>query len=492
MGVSLLIIPLMAVLAFLFAERCLFLHGISIIASALMMIMAVFATKDVITFGKLEYACFGGFFYLDYLSIIVLDIVLLICFLSALYSVQYLEKDNGRGKLDNKKMKIYYILMYLFLFTMVLSLTVNNMGIMWIAIEATTLASVFLVGFSNDKYALEAAWKYIIICSVGIALAMLGIIFIHLSSTGVLRSTELLDWSALMENAKDLNEAEARLAFLFILVGFGTKAGLAPLHTWLPDAHSQAPSPISALLSGVLLNSAMYGIIRITAVVNKCLGSSIFTGRLLIAMGMLSIVTAAVFIMTQRDYKRLLAYSSIEHMGVIAVAIGFFTPLSVFSGLLHMINHSLTKSMLFFCSGNILQKYGTKHISKIKGVLNALPFSGTAFFIGLFAIGGTPPFSVFLSELGILMAIFNGRGYLVGVALAMLFVFIFSGIAVALFRIFFKADNGHAEDIDSGEINMPGVFVILFLLLVISFTGLKMPEAVVDLIFKAQSIIIGV
>lgn len=487
MGFLLLAIPLIAVFIFLFAKKSIFLHGTSTTASGLMLVTAFFITKDVISFEKLEYDHFGGFFYLDSLSVIVLDIVLLVCFLAAIYSVQYLEEDIRRGILDIKKMRIYYILMYLFLFTMVLSLTVKNMGIMWIAIEATTLASVFLVGFSNDKYALEAAWKYIIICSVGIAIAMLGIIFIHLSSIGVLKSTELLDWTALMENAKSLKGQEARLAFIFILVGFGTKAGLAPIHTWLPDAHSQAPAPISALLSGVLLNSAMYGIIRMTAVANKCFGNSIFTGRLLIAMGMLSIVTAAVFIMTQRDYKRLLAYSSIEHMGVIAVAVGFFTPAAIFFGLLHMINHSLTKSMLFFCSGGILQKYGTKHISKIKGALKLLPFSGIAFFLGLFAIGGTPPFSVFVSEIGILMAIFREGRYLAGAALAILFVLIFSGIAVALFRIFFGESD--EKKYSSGEINVPGVFVILILLVIISVSGLKMPEVIMDLIFRARGII---
>ena len=285
--------------------------------------------------------------------------------------------------------------MHSFLFTMVLALSVKNMGIMWIAIEATTLASAFLVGFYNHKHALEAAWKYVIICSVGIAIALLGIIFLHLSSIDVLKSQQFLDWTALYDNAKSLKSSIARFAFIFILIGFGTKAGLAPMHTWLPDAHSQAPSPISALLSGVLLNSAMYAIFRTTAIVNRNLGGSVYTGRLLMAVGILSMLTAAIFILTQKDYKRLLAYSSIEHMGIIAVSLGIFTPLSVFGALLHMINHSLTKSMLFLSSGNILQKYNTKQIRKIKGVLKLLPVSGTAFLLGLFAIAGTPALQCF-------------------------------------------------------------------------------------------------
>ena len=265
-----------------------------------------------------------NFFYVDSLSIIVLDIVLVIGFIVSIYSVGYLRMEIKDGKMGASRLGLYYILVYAFLFTMILALTVNNMGVMWIAIEATTLASVFLVGFQNDKHSLEAAWKYVMICSVGIAIALLGIILLHLSSINVLKSGDLLEWTALYANAAALKQPIARLAFLFILVGFGTKAGLAPMHTWLPDAHSQAPSPISALLSGVLLNSAMYGIVRVVAIVNRNLGSSEYTGRLLIASGLLSILTAAVFLLTQKDYKRLLAYSSVEHMGIIAIAIGAF------------------------------------------------------------------------------------------------------------------------------------------------------------------------
>lgn len=490
MGLLLLIVPLIAVILFFLMKERLFLHIVSLAASGFMMIIAFPVTGAVIASGEVEYANYAGFFYLDSLSIIVLDIVLLIGLFAAIYSVRYLEEDVRRGKLDFHKVRLYYVLMYLFLFTMILALTVKNMGIMWIAIEATTLASVFLVGFHNDRYALEAAWKYIIICSVGIAVAMLGIIFLHLSSMGVLESGEFLHWTALMENAGSLKGSAARIAFLFILVGFGTKAGLAPMHTWLPDAHSQAPAPISALLSGVLLNSAMYGIIRMAAIVNKSLESSIYTGRLLMAMGMLSILTAAIFILTQKDYKRLLAYSSIEHMGIIALSMGFFTPLSIFGGLLHMINHSLTKSMLFFCSGSLLQKFGTKHIPRLKGVIKVLPFSGTAFLFGLFAIAGTPPFSVFASEFSILMSIFEGGSYLIGGALALLFAIIFAGIAAALFRIFY-GESG-SKNMLPGEDNLPGAVVIMILLAIIGVTGLWMPEPIVHLIHQAQNIIAGV
>lgn len=490
MNFLVLAVPVVTVLLMIFTKRIERMHAISIAASGFMLFAAVFITREVLVLGKIESSLLGVFLYLDALSVIILDIVLLIGFLAAVYSVGYLNREISRGEFDNKRIKLYYILMFCFMFTMVLALSVRNIGIMWIAIEATTLASAFLVGFYNDRYALEAAWKYIIICSVGIAVAMLGIIFLNLSTIGALQSSEQLEWTALMENAGILKTSTVRLAFIFILVGFGTKAGLAPMHTWLPDAHSQAPAPISALLSGVLLNSAMYGIIRVTAVVNKNIGSSEYTGKLLIALGMVSILAASVFILTQKDYKRLLAYSSIEHMGIIAVAIGFFTPASIFGGLLHMINHSLTKSMLFFCSGTILQKYGTKQISKIRSVIKILPYTGTAFLLGLFAIAGTPPFSIFSSEFSIIAAIFKEGNYIIGSAVIMLLAFVFAGIAVALFKIFYGADEG--GDPEPGEQNMPGAIVALILLVIIGTTGLLIPEQVRDLIYSAQHIIYGV
>ncbi|HEY5466996.1 MAG TPA: hydrogenase 4 subunit F, partial [Clostridia bacterium] len=406
MGFFVLVIPVAAVLLFLLVKGRKAQHAISVAASLLQAVVAVSLTCEVMRAGHVAYSALGGFFYIDSLSIIVLDIVVVISLMTSLYSIGYMEEEIRHGKISAGKGRFYYVLMYSFIFTMLLSLTVRNMGIMWIAIEATTLASAFLVGFYNDKNALEAAWKYIIICSVGIAIAMLGIILLHLSSTGVLEDRQFLDFTALFEQAKSLKSPTVRLAFIFILVGFGTKAGLAPMHTWLPDAHSQAPSPISALLSGVLLNSAMYGIIRTVSIVNRNLGSSVFTGRLLIGMGILSITAAAIFILTQKDYKRLLAYSSIEHMGIVAIAIGIFSPVAVFGAILHMINHSLTKSMLFLSSGSILQKYDTKIIYRIKGVLRLLPVSGFVFLLGLFAIAGTPPFSIFASELSVIASVF--------------------------------------------------------------------------------------
>lgn len=489
MGFILWSLPLIGIIIFSLVKRNHLLHITSILISSALLVIAGFLTVNVMSYGHVDYTLFGGIFYLDSISVIILDIVVIIGLMSSIYSIGYLDDELRHGVIDARKTKLYYILMYSFIFTMIIALTVRNMGIMWIAIEATTLASAFLVGFNNDKKALEAAWKYLIICSVGIAVALLGIIFLHLSSVGILEESGHLDWILLFSNSEKLNSSVLRLAFIFILIGFGTKAGLAPMHTWLPDAHSQSPSPISALLSGVLLNSAMYAIIRTVAIVNKNLGNSGFSGRILIVTGFLSVLTAAVFILTQKDYKRLLAYSSIEHMGIIAIGIGLFTPLSVFGALFHMINHSFTKSMLFLTSGNILQKFKTREISGIRGLLKILPFSGPIFLLGLFAIAGTPPFSVFASEINILAAIFEKRRFFEGVALALLLALVFVGIAITLFKIFYG--EAPSKGLKSGESNRSGTAVIIFLFIIISISGIYMPEGLKNLITDAQRIITG-
>jgi hydrogenase-4 component F len=489
MGLALWIVPLLAAALTPLAKKTRTLHAISIGASLVMLAAAGWCTFAVAAGGELAYGFAGGLFLMDSLSAVILDIVTLVYFLTSVYAVGYLDNELAHGAVSPEKIRLYYLLMYAFLFAMVLALTVSNLGILWVAIEATTLASAFLVGFQNNHYSLEAAWKYILICSVGIAITLVGIIFVHLSSVSVLQGGDALRWDVLLDKAKSLDEPVLRFAFLFIVIGFGTKAGLAPMHTWLPDAHSQAPSPVSALLSGVLLNSAMYAILRCLTIVNAGTGDSLYAGKILIGFGLLSVLTAAIFILTQKDYKRLLAYSSIEHMGIIALAMGLFTPLSVFAGLFHMMNHSLTKSMLFLASGNILQKYNSREIAGITGLLRTLPVTGPVFLLGILAISGTPPFSVFASELNVFISIFDAGKSWLGLALILLLAVIFAGMAATLFRIFFaSAENAGLEP---GETNLPGALATGFLLLVILATGLFMPEGLRDFLNAAGNIVLG-
>ncbi len=490
MGLLLLLLPLITLLLFAVAAKKTLMDCINIIALLSMLAVGIYITSDVLSKGSVTYSFLGGFFYVDAVSAIFLDIVLIIGLLCGIYSIGYLKEEQKHGNVDTAKIRTYYILLQTFVFTMILALTARNMGIMWIAIEATTLASAFLVGFYNDKKAVEAAWKYVIICSVGIAIALLGIVFIHLSYVQLSGIKGIgLDWSSLYENAKALDTPQLKLAFIFILIGFGTKAGLAPMHTWLPDAHSQAPSPISAMLSGVLLNSAMYAIIRAVSILNKNLGSGNYSGTLLIVFGLLSMIVGAVFILTQKDYKRLLAYSSIEHMGIISISMGIFTPLSIFAGLLHSINHSFTKSMLFLTSGGVLLKYKTKEISKVNRVLKILPVTGTAMLLGMFAIAGTPPFSIFTSELYVITSAFKAGKTFVGVAVIFLLAFIFAGMAFSVFKIFYPGERDC--DVKPGEPSRLMTFTTIILLAVVTIGGLYVPNEVRHLIEDARNIIIG-
>jgi len=486
----LLIAPLATALLFWLFNEKKALHLINIAGSALLLALALGVTARFAALGIESLRFLSDLFYFDHLNLFMLDTIVVVSFLVCVYAVGYLNEEYAHGLLDLRRIKLFYSLTHAFVFTMVFVVSTQNLGLMWIAIEATTLASVFLVGFYNNKYAVEAAWKYIIICSVGIALALLGIVLLYISTVGLFGDPEnSLCWVFLYDNAEMLESSALKIAFIFVLAGFGTKVGLVPMHTWLPDAHSQAPSPISALLSGVLLNSAMYGIIRVLVIVNKNLGESVFTGRMLMAIGLLSIAAAALFILPQKDYKRLLAYSSIEHMGIVAFALGVFSPLAVYGALFHMLNHAFTKSMLFLCTGNIFLKYKTREISKISGLLKVLPLTGTVFLLGIFAIAGMPPFSVFASELSIIIAAFQAGHPGRGAAFIVLLALVFAGIVSSLLKIFFG--NNGAEQPVPGELNKAGSAVLLVMLGLIAVTGIWLPREVGAFLTAAAAVVAG-
>ncbi len=489
MIIALLLLSLSAIPLFWVSSAVRWSSAVSLFISGWSLIIGFFLTAQVLEKGFVEQGTILGL-YVDSLSALVLDLILLISFFVAVYAIGYLEAEQKAGHMDAKRIRIFYSLMYSFISTMFLSLVTGNIGVLWVAIEGTTLASAFLVGFMNNEKALEASWKYIVICSVGIAMALMGIILLHLSASGLNVATgNELYWPWMMQYAPYLNREILKLAFVFIIVGFGTKAGLAPMHTWLPDAHSQAPSPVSALFSAVLLNSSMYGIIRCLSIFNKAVGSD-FANDIMIGLGLLSILIAAVFIMVQKDYKRILAYSSIEHMGLIAIGIGFFTPGSVLVALLHMMNHSLTKALLFLSAGNVFLVYKTREISSVTGLLKRLPISGPLFLTGIFAITGFPPFSIFFSEFGLLTLVFSSDRSYVGWLLAALISIIFIGFALTMLRMFW-GPNPDAEQCTE-EPNILGAGVLVILTGLILMTGLRMPGPVMTLIQQARNIIMGV
>jgi hydrogenase-4 component F len=310
----------------------------------------------------------------------------------------------------------------LFTFTMLFAVTSNNVGFMWIAIEATTITSAMLIPLHVTKASVEASWKYILIGSIGIALAFGGTVLGYFDFVNLVgRQEAALNWTVLRASAPQLHPEVIQLAFVFILIGYGTKAGLAPMHTWLPDAHSEAPAPLSAMMSGVLLAVALYAVIRWEAVVNAAVGTG-FTDGLYIALGVLSIAIAAFSLVIQRNYKRMLAYSSIEHTGLICVGLAL-GPLGTFAAMLHLLNHALAKSMMFFLAGRVLHRYGTTEIGRVSGLLKVMPWTGGLFAAGILAVIGLPPFGLFISEFALFRAGFAaGRPWLMGLVLALLAV----------------------------------------------------------------------
>ncbi|HVA85011.1 MAG TPA: proton-conducting transporter membrane subunit, partial [Candidatus Saccharimonadales bacterium] len=346
----------------------------------------------------------------DALSALVTLIIAGVAAAAAVHSVGFLREDLRGRDLDRgqglRDLQRYFVLYHLFVFAMLLIPLSNSLGVVWIAIEGTTLASLFLVSYYGTREALEAAWKYVIIGSVGIALALFGTILAYYAAVPVLGLTFDLNWSSLTAAAGRLDPAVMRLAFLFIVVGYGTKAGLAPMHTWLPDAYSEAPSPVSALLAAGLESAAIYAILRFYTLAAPSVGVT-EVALLLLGFGLLSLVVSALFMLRQADYKRLLAYSSIEHMGLVVVAVAFGGPLGMTAALLQLVSHALAKSLTFFAAGHVLLRYETKDIDHVSGVLRALPTSGTFLLLGGLALTGAPPFGLFVSEVAVLAAGFH-------------------------------------------------------------------------------------
>ena len=329
---------------------------------------------------------------------------------------------GGDDGYDGAQARRFRIFGNLFTFTMLFAVTSNNVGFMWIAIEATTITSAMLIPLHVTKASVEASWKYVLIGSVGIALAFGGTVLGYFDFVNLAGHREgALNWTVLMASASRLHPQVNQLAFVFILIGYGTKAGLAPMHTWLPDAHSEAPAPLSAMMSGVLLAVALYAVIRWEAVVNAAVGTR-FTDGLFVALGVLSLVIAAFSLVVQQNYKRMLAYSSIEHTGLMCVGLAL-GPLGTFAAMLHLLNHTLAKSMMFFLAGRVLHRYRTTEIGRVSGLLTVMPWTGGLFAAGMLAVVGLPPFGLFISEFALFRAGFAaGRPWLMGLVLALLAV----------------------------------------------------------------------
>src|SRR3990172_6814995 len=345
--------PIVASIASFFSSKRKACETATIIAGAVALAAALFSAQKVSSEGTYSP---NDYFSIDALGAIIIVLIAFIGFIAALYSMAYLRRETEKGIIGFEKARLYFILFNLFIAAMFLAASTSNPIIMWIAIEATTLSTAFLISFYNKPTALEAAWKYLIINSSGLLLGFFGTL-LFFTFAGNAAANTFINWQTLLENAFSLNPLIVKIAFIFVLIGYGTKAGLAPMHTWLPDAHSKTPSPISAMLSGALLNVALLAILKFKLITDAALGP-VFSQNILIFFGIFSIAIPAFIIIVQKNYKRLFAYSSIEHMGIVALGFGF-GGLGSFAALLHIIYHSLVKSILFFSAGNVLLKYGS-------------------------------------------------------------------------------------------------------------------------------------
>jgi hydrogenase-4 component F len=341
-------------------------------------------------------------FFVDSLNVFLVTLTAFVGFTTALFARPYMRVERDHGRMTPPRMRLFHSMYQLFSFTMLLALTTNNMGLLWVAMEAATLATVLLVAVYRTPASLEAAWKYFILCGVGIAQALFGTILLYLAAERLIGAEGGgLLWTNLDAVKHQLEPTVIALAFVFLLVGYGTKVGLVPLHNWLPDAHAEGPTPISAVLSGLLLNVALYAVLRCKVLADGALDSR-FAGDLMMGFGLLSVVLAVFFLSRQRDIKRMFAYSSIEHMGLVTFAFGMGGAVASFAGLLHMTVHSLVKSAIFFAVGHAAQKAGTQVMDDIRGLIRVNPIVGWGLMIGSLAILGMPPFGVFASEFLIL------------------------------------------------------------------------------------------
>jgi hydrogenase-4 component F len=418
-----------------------------------------------------------GFLRADALSAWMIALIGIVAALAASEAPRYLT-DMTPGH--------FYPLFHLFVFTMLVAVSTDDVGLMWVAIEGTTLASVFLVNFERTRASLEASYKYLLLCSIGIAIAFLGTVLVYFAGIQQFGDeAHALRWTTLQRVAPGLAPRVMELAFVFLVVGYGTKAGLAPMHTWLPDAHSEAPAPVSALMSGVLLSVGLYAILRFKPAVDAAAAPG-FAESILLALGLLSVSVAAAFLWISANYKRMLAYSSVEHIGLVCLGLGVGSTLGTAGALLHIANHALAKTIAFLVSGRIRAAYGSTEIAAVSGLMRRMPRSGALFLAAMLALVGLPPFGLFVSEVMILAACFEqGLAAVGGVALLLL-VIAFAGLLRGAHSILYgTTPREPAEETHGWRAALPGAAALLLLLL----TGLAWPPGLGDALDRVAAIV---
>jgi len=414
----------------------------------------------------------GSYLLVDDLNKVFIVLTTFVGFTTSVFSASYIGHEIEIGRLTPSSVRFYHAMYQALMFAMNLALVANNIGLMWVAIEMATLTTVLMVGIYRTHEALEAAWKYFILGSVGIALALFGTILVYMAARPVIgEGLEAMVWTVLVQHAAKFDPALLNVSFVFLLLGYGTKVGLAPLHAWLPDAHAEGPTPISAVLSGLLLNVALYALLRfkILLALNP---AAIAPGPLMVILGLISCLFAAFMLYRRRDIKRMFAYSSIEHMGIIVFAFGMGGALANFAGLLHMTMHSLTKSAIFFAVGHIAQVKGTQKIADMGGLTVTNPVLGWGLVLGVVAIAGLPPLGIFMSEFLVVSSTFARAPWL-AVILALGILVALGGLFLRLNTIAFGPPRGPTAKAEAS-------YVPMFAHLALVFTaGIYMPQALV-------------
>jgi hydrogenase-4 component F len=408
----------------------------------------------------------------DDFNIYLVTLTTFVGFTSSIFSASYIAHELEIGRLTPLYLRFYHALYQAMMFAMNVALVANNIGLLWVGVEVATLTTVMMVGIYRTPEAIEAAWKYFILGSVGIALAFFGTILVYLVSQEVLgEGLPAMAWDLMVKSAAQFDAKLLSLAFIFLLVGYGTKVGLAPFHAWLPDAHAEGPTPISAILSGLLLNVALYALLRFKMMlaVNP---ATLNVGAIMTALGLISLIFAAFMLYRRRDIKRLFAYSSIEHMGIIAFAFGMGGPIANFAGLLHMTMHSLVKSAIFFAVGHVAQVKGTQRIADIHGLSVTHPVLAIGLAVGVVAIAGLPPFGVFMSEFMLVSSTF-ARQPLLAVALVVGLLIAFGALVLRLQDVLFGEPSGPRGGVKA-------TYIPLFIhLAIVLIAGLWLPDPIV-------------
>ncbi len=477
------LVPTVTALLMLTTRNRSILSGLDIGGSSVLVALTFILAREVATGGPQTL----GVFRIDDLGLIFLLLLVVLTLAVSIYTVGWLKQAVEVGNMKAESLRSYFALVHAFVATIVVTVLADNLGILWIAMEGTTITSAVLIGYHGHHHGLEAAWKYIIVTTIGISFGLFGTVIIYAAASNVMGGASSMSWAAIMNVATKLDPGIVRIGFIFAMVGYGTKAGLAPMHLWLPDAHSQAPTPVSALLSGVLIKCAILAIIRFQTIAAAACGPA-FPQEVLLVFGIISVVVATPFILAQHDIKRLLGYHSVEHVGIIALGLGFGGAVGTYGALLHVVNHGITKALAFFAAGTAIARYDTRDMRAIRGLLGVAPIGATLLMLAALSLAGVPPFSIFVSELMVLRAGI-GHGDWVSITIFLLMVvIIFAGLLHHAGAMVFGEPTETASR--EPEARSP-LFAMILLAAIMILLGLTIPAVFDGHLQRATEVVVG-